>query len=174
VPPRATTFTVKGLDSIQRGFRALAQPELTRTAKPAFQSGSKSIFLPEVKKLAPRGPSPHLSAVRGTRGKKGPLSKNVTTKLLASKSAKRYNLLFAYTTGPRAWYRHFVIKGTRAHSLAKGARLRGNVNQNLPPFHPGSGGNDFVDRAGEAGQARFTQSFAQAVVNAWASRARRP
>ena len=174
--PKPVVFTVKGLDSIQRGFRALAQPELTRTAKPAFAEGSKKYYLPEVKQAARSASqySPGPGRNRGGRGKKGPLARNVTTKLLDRKSTKKHNLLFGYTTGPRAWYRAFVIQGTHGHSLAKGARLKTGVNQNLPPFHPGSVGNDFVSRAQQAGDQPFMQNFAQHLVNAWAVRARKP
>jgi len=175
MPSAPITFTVKGLDDIQRGFRSLRQPELTRTAKPAFAEGSKKVFVPEVRRQAPRGPSPHKSAARGTRGRKGPLHKNVTTRLLPRgrlPASIRSSVLFAYGTSPRAWYRHFVIKGTQRHSLARGARVKGNVNQSMRPIHPGSRGNDFVGRAQKRGEAPFLQHFSGALMSVYKMRAK--
>jgi hypothetical protein len=168
-------FTIKGLDDIARGFKALKQPELTRTAKPAYAEASKKVLIPEIKKMAPRGPSPHRSAARGTRGKKGPLSRNVTTRLMKKSqipASVRANVLFAYGTSPRAWYRHFVIKGTQRHSVAKGADVKKNLRQDVPPIHPGARPDDFVARAQTRGQAPFVTYISGALMHAYKTRSR--
>jgi hypothetical protein len=173
--PQPLVFTVKGLADIQRGFRTLQRPELSRVTKPAFGDGSKKILVPEVKAQAKsaRRYSPGPSRNRGKRGKKGPLASKVTTRLVKRSNmpaSVRANQLFAYSTAPRAWYRHFVIKGTQQHSVRKGARVKGNVNQ-IPPFVKARD-NDFVGRAQKATEPKFVRYVNDALMRAYKQRAR--
>jgi len=165
------TFTVKGLKEVQRGFRSLKNPELTKTVKPAISEGSKKLLVPAIKSKAPRGPAPHRSAKMGKRGRKGPLNKKVTTKLVKRRYLPR-GVLVGYSTAPRAWYRHLVIQGTQRHSLAKDSKVRGGIGQNKTPIHEGSRANDFVGRARKATEAPFVRSVNEAIMRVYKQRSK--
>ncbi len=137
--PNAITITVKGIKDLRRGLRSLQQPEFQATIQPAFKEASRKFVVPAIKNEAKTANdySPSRSRLRGKRGQKGPLAKKVTTKLVKRRHLKEHNALFAYSTKPRAWYAHMVIKGTKVR-----------------PSHPrGSKSNDMSDRA-----ARSTRS----------------
>lgn len=148
------TVSLSGFREYHRALKSISQPELEPLLKKALKESSQKHVAPTIKRGAPVGPSPHKSAGRGTRGKKGPLKRSIRPKQIKRKSLRKHRALVGYTTQPRAWYGHFVSGGTRRHSLAKGAKLRTNTNQNRPPIHPGSRPNDFIARGLNASESQ--------------------
>ena len=144
-------FTVKGIKDLKRGFRSLQQPELKQITQPALKEGSQKFVVPAIKQEAKLANeySPSKSRLIGKRGRKGPLARNVTTKLVKRRHLKKHNALVAYSTKPNAWYRHFVIKGTRR-----------------------SKSNPFVDRAGRSQRARVTNFIHRAIHRNYLRRAK--
>lgn len=88
----------------EAGLRSLATQSMKRSLKGTVTA---------IRREAPQGPAPHTSAARGKRGRKGPLSRTVTVRTIRRRSGE----LVALQVGPRAWYKHFVIRGTAAHVI---------------------------------------------------------
>lgn len=106
-------FRVTGLDELLAALGDLDRKGLQNIAASSLKRSTPGLVR-AVRREAPTGPSPHVSAARGKRGRKGPLSRNVT----ARKVRARQGELVAISVGPRAWYKHFVIRGTRPHVIA--------------------------------------------------------
>ena len=143
--PRTTGYVeAKGLREALRAIGVFDEKVLQGLLEAPMRYASERVAVPAIKAKAPSGPPPHTSAARGKRGRKGPLSRNVTVQ---KAQRRRGDEITAVNVGPRAWYRHFVIQGTERHSLAKGARRDAGRYQDRPPIHPGSKANDFVQDA---------------------------
>lgn len=154
MPRPNTTVTLSGFRDYHRALKSISQPELTPLLKKGMKEAETKFIVPAIKRVAPKGPSPHRSAARGTRGKKGPLARSVRTKQIKKRSLSKHGALVGYTTQPRAWYGHMVSGGTQRHSLAKGAKLRSNKFQDRGRIHPGSRSNDFIARGQESSESR--------------------
>lgn len=138
---------VKGLVEGIRALGVFDERTIRGLIEAPMRSALERVAVPAIRTAAPTGPAPHTSAARGTRGRRGPLSRNVTVKKAKRRDRRNYTEITALTVGPRAWYRHFVIQGTAPHSLAKGARRSSGLLQNVPPIHPGARANNFVEEA---------------------------
>ncbi|MBX3031913.1 MAG: HK97 gp10 family phage protein [Chloroflexi bacterium] len=105
-------FRVTGIDELlatlgaldEKGMRALATKSMKRSTK-----GLETA----IKRAAPVGTGHRRSSQVGKKGKRGPLARNVTTRSIR----RRQGELVALQVGPRAWYKHFVIRGTRRHVI---------------------------------------------------------
>lgn len=155
---------LKGLVEFQRGLRSMQQPELKNTVQRSMSDAARTILVPAIKSKAPRGPAPHTSAAKGKRGREGPLSRNVTVKQARKRDARVNNEMVSMNTGPRAWYRHFVIQGTQPHSLAKGASVRKGLRQNVGRQHPGSQDNNFVEEAVTGKNTELARATGDALI----------
>lgn len=163
---------ITGIDGVLAALGELDEAGLRKLATQSMKRSLKGT-VDAIRREAPKGPAPHRSSARGRRGKKGPLSRNVTVRTIRRRSGE----MVALQVGPRAWYKHFVIRGTRSHviqasdrsgSVAQGADLRrinrfesghyltrkGRLGAMLVHSrfvfrvrHPGAHGDDFVARA---------------------------
>lgn len=129
-------FRVTGIAELLAGLGALDQKGLAKLATASMKRSTKGLQ-DAIKRDAPRGPEPHASARRGKRGKKGPLSRTVTTRTIR----KRQGEMVALQVGPRAWYKHFVIRGTRRHVIeatdSSGARAGSDSLRRINRFAAG-------------------------------------
>lgn len=105
-------------------------PALNKTLQRGTAAGAKFLS-PKVKAEAPRRTGTLRKAIRASK-------------------ARRERPASIVKVGKKAWYEHFVIKGTKAHRIrfpdqkAAGVpKAQGNI------AHPGAKANPFVDRAGE-------------------------
>ena len=155
---------VKGVVEFHRALKTMQQPMLTQVVGASMKESSTQVLVPAIKAKAPPGPAPHTSAERGTRGRKGPLSKTVTTRKAKARGRRDAREMVAYNTGPRAWYRHFVIQGTQRHSLYPGARVRTGRYQDRGLIHPGSKDNNFVEEAVSGKQLQVAAAMGDAVI----------
>lgn len=115
---------VTGLDEVLAALGALDHKGLTKLASASMKRSSKGLIT-AIRREAPIGPSPHASSDRGKRGRKGPLSRNVTARQVRTRQGE----MVAISVAPRAWYKHFVIRGTRRHVIeasAGGVRATGS------------------------------------------------
>ena len=108
-----TDFEFTGVADFLSAIEGLQGKELERATRDAFKKVATRVAVPEVKSRIPSGPPPHKSAAKGGRGAKGPLNKSVT----ARTGKPRRDETAAVTIGPRAWYKHFYIKGTAKHVI---------------------------------------------------------
>ena len=161
--PRTDGFVqVKGLQEAMHALGVFTDPRIFgRMIEVELGVAAKAVIVPAIQQEARSAGrySPSKNRNRGKASRRGPLAKNVT--VLQNK--RKYNVKFgggntiaAVNVGPRAWYRHFVIQGTRRHSLFKDAKLRSGKFQARTPIHPGSRPNDFVGRAVRGKDAALT------------------
>jgi hypothetical protein len=182
--PVTTTRTtglveVRGLQEALAALGVFVQPSIfNKMIEVELRAAAQAVIVPAIQKEAPIGPSPHKSAARGKRGKKGPLAKTVTV-ISGQRRYRRNSTEFAaVNVGPRAWYRHFVIQGTQPHTLRgpKGTyRMDGHGTAKVPPkglapWHPGGRPNDFVNRAVQGKDAPLTAALGQVPVKEYARR----
>jgi hypothetical protein len=130
----SASIKVKGLDEALEALEVFDQPQLDKSAQKVMSAAARSLVTP-IRRAAPRGKTGRLAAsVSARKGKRDRPSAVV---------------------GPRggrrgAFYRHFVIGGTRPHRIEPrhvgGFLLFGG--HWVPAIeHPGSKPNPFVDRA---------------------------
>lgn len=163
-----TDFRVTGMTELLAVLAEAQGLSLKRTTESSLKSSGKNLVT-AIRREAPTGPAPHTSAQKGKRGRKGPLAQKVTTKVLRP----RHGEIAAINTGPRAWYKHFVIRGTKPHIIsatsrsgeqAPGSDVRSMNRGTLKVgdrfvfrvHHPGARANDFVHRAARGQGDRIT------------------
>ena len=119
------SVTITGLKELQDELDKLAKPVLKKTLQKGTTAGAK-LLKPHVQAAAPR--------------RTGKLRRSVS-----ATQAKRERP--ASIVKVRAWYRHFVIQGTKPHRIrfpdqkAAGVpRAKGNIQ------HSGAKANPFIDR----------------------------
>jgi hypothetical protein len=166
----------------QKALKALGQPQLRKTTAKALTAAAQSIVVPVMRaeiagSVKGKSPSPRPTWMGSPkRGKQGPLSKSVRSKQLRKRSARSGDEMIAIGVGPRAWYKHFVIQGTRAHTLAgpHGTyRMDGKGGakvppQGLTPWHPGAHPNDLVTRTGRKIAPQVGATLGRAILDSFA------
>lgn len=160
----------------QRALATLTRPELRKTTSKALTAAAESVVAPEMRKQissAAKGRSPRRPSDMGApkRGTSGPLARSVRSKQLRARDAGSHGggvELVAVGVAPRAWYRHLFIKGTKPHSLAKGASRKNNLLQDVGRRHPGSQGHDIVTATGRAIGPRAAGSVGLAILQSFA------
>lgn len=167
--------TVKGLEEAMRALGVFTTPTVfAKLVEAELTAAAKTVIVPAIQQAAPKGPAPHRSAMRGKRGRRGPLSKTVTVITNKRKYRRNNTEVGAVNVGPRAWYRHFVIQGTRPHGLLRGAKLRTGSLQDESKrrnwFHPGATPNDFVGRAVKGKDAALQGALGNAPMNEYKRR----
>jgi hypothetical protein len=108
---------VAGLKELIAGLRVLQGAELRRVVDRSLTSTMRRVVVPEMKRQMGadfKDKNSHRSSVKPGRGQGGPAERNVTVRTVR----KRAGELTAKSAGPRAWWSHFPIAGTKAHSLA--------------------------------------------------------
>lgn len=181
-----TDLRITGMDELLASLGALDEKGMRKLATQSIKRSLKGT-VEALKREAPRGPAPHRSSAKGRRGRKGPLSRNVTVRSLRRRTGE----LVALQAGPRAWYKHFVIRGTKAHVIearaADGSRATSSEVRRINRFesgyyrtrkghlgallissrfvfrvrHPGASGNDFVSRAASGQGERVRDALAK-------------
>lgn len=159
-------FQVSGLEELLAGLGALDHKGIQNLATASLKRSSAGLVR-AVRREAPVGPSPHVSSAKGKRGSKGPLSRNVTARKLRTRQGE----LVAISVGPRAWYKHFVIRGTRPHIIE--ARDAGGVraeSADIRRINRYEAGGYTSDRA----NSRHALRLARAAQGRFVSRVRHP
>lgn len=122
---------VSGLKEFIAGLRTLQGPELRRVVDRSLTTTMRRVVVPEMKRQMSadfKDKGSHRSSVTPARGQGGPAERNVTVRTVR----KRAGELTAKSAGPRAWWSHFPIAGTRPHSLA--ARRQGRKAYSVLPY----------------------------------------
>lgn len=163
--PGDFSVTVKGLVEWQRALKTLQQPQLGQVVGLAMKDSMQSELVPAIKRqLASDARGQGDRSRPAKRGRGGPLARNVTVRRASKRGRRDRNEMVAYNAAPRAWYRHFFIQGTERHSLAKGAKRRSGLKQNVPPIHPGARDHNSVERAVTGKQAIVAKRMGEAVM----------
>ena len=169
--PARFDIDTKELLRAQRALGVLGQPKLRQTTNKALTKVVRTTVVPEMQKQvasaaqgkSPRRPSGMAPPKRGT---KGPLAKSVRVKRLKTRNKDRGEMV-AMGVAPRAWYRHWFIKGTKPHSLAKGANRKKNIKQDTGRWHRGARGHDIVNATGRAIAARVNGSVGRDILDSF-------
>jgi hypothetical protein len=132
--------------SVQRAFDQLGPYDLKKVLQKASSAGAKTVK-PYVKAETPRRTGTMRKSVSATQARRDRPAAIVKFRI------------------PRAWYRHFVVKGTTAHQIrfpdqkAKGIPAAdGNIR------HPGNRSNDIMGRAWSKAE-RATLDAIDKVIN---------
>jgi hypothetical protein len=151
-------FKVTGFAEYLRAVQSLQGAELKKGASKAMRSAVRAVLVPAMKRELSSDiarPGSHRGP-KGKAGRTGPLASKVTVKVVRNRSRE----LVALSAGPRAWYRHFFLKGTGPHVIrAKNGRALLIGAGGTPRYevqHPGSRGHSSVYRAAR-GQASNIQ-----------------
>lgn len=153
---------IRGLQEALNAMGVFTDPAVfNKMVTAELAAAAKEVIVPAIQGEAKSASkySPSRSRTRGKQGRRGPLAKTVTVKNNKRKYRRNSTEVAAVNVGPRAWYRHFVVQGTRRHSLAKGAKLRTGKFQDRGRIHPGAKPNDFVGRAVKGKDAALTREM---------------
>lgn len=127
---------VAGLKELHEGLRAIADRSKQRSIiGDSLSRSGKAIVIPEMRRqmaadFKHKRSHKNRKGVQDGRGAGGPAERNVT----ARRARLRYGELVAVNFGPRAWWSHLPIAGTRPHSLAANRGERGRWS--VLPFRP--------------------------------------
>lgn len=121
---------VSGLKEMVTGLRTLQGPELPKVIEASAGRTMRAVVVPAMRRqmsadFKDKGShrEPKKADGSGERakprpGRSGPAERNVTVRKLRKRSGE----IVALKAGPRAWYAHFPIAGTKAHVIrARGA-----------------------------------------------------
>lgn len=127
---------VAGLKELHEGLRTIADRGKQRSIiGDSLSRSGRAIVIPKMRRqmaadFKRKGSHQNPRGVENGRGQGGPAERNVT----ARRARLRYGELVAVNFGPRAWWSHLPIGGTRAHSLE--AKKSGRGRWSLLPFQP--------------------------------------
>lgn len=114
-------FEVKGLDVLRRQMTACQGRGFQKGATRSMKKVMQTVVLPALKAAAPKGAK---NRQKAKSGRQGPVASNI--KVLVAR--KRPGEFVALKAGPRAWYAHFGIHGTKDHVIRAGLN-RANRNR---------------------------------------------
>lgn len=134
--PSRTDFDIQvaGLKELIAGFEQLQDRNTLRSViGGSLAESGRATVVPAIKRqmsadFKRKGSHRNPRGVENGRGQGGPAEKNVT----ARRARLRSGELVAINFGPRAWWSHFPIGGTKAHSLA--AKRDGRSRFSVLPF----------------------------------------
>lgn len=190
-------MSVSGLREMIVGFHELQGPELPRVIGMSLAGSMRAVVVPAIKRQmssdfkdlgSHREPKDSSGTPRKPRrGRGGPAEKNVTVR----KVRKRGGELVAIGVGPRAWYAHFPIAGTRPHVIstravgARGTDSRARrINRGTETLtdrgalafggrfatvvnHPGSRGTNSVQKAVQGVERQVNERYAADLQKAY-------
>lgn len=125
---------VAGLKELIGGFEKLQDRSTLRSViGGSLSTSGRAVVIPAIKRqlsadFKRKGSHRNPRGVENGRGQGGPAEKNVT----ARRARLRSGELVAINFGPRAWWSHFPIGGTKPHSLA--AKRDGRSRFSVLPF----------------------------------------
>lgn len=125
---------VAGLKELVAGLETLQKRStLQSVIGGSLATSGRAVVVPAIKRqlsadFKRKGSHRNPRGVENGRGQGGPAEKNVT----ARRARLRSGELVAINFGPRAWWSHFPIGGTKAHSLA--AKRDGRSRFSVLPF----------------------------------------
>lgn len=122
---------VAGLKELIVGLRTLQGRELGRVIDRSLSTTMRRVVVPAMRRQMSsdfKEKGSHRSKVEAKRGEGGPAERSVTVRNVR----KRHGELVAKSAGPRAWYAHMPIAGTKPHSLA--AKKKGRGPFSVLPF----------------------------------------
>jgi hypothetical protein len=167
---------VAGLKELIVGLRELQGPELGKVIDRSLTTTMRRVVVPEMKRQMAadfKRPGSHRpkEGLKVKRGQSGPTARNVTVRSVRKRSGE----LVAKSAGPRSWYSHFPIGGTRAHVItaagldARSVRQlnRGTASRALRIAgafaarveHPGSRGTNSIAKAVQAVVPRLNARY---------------
>lgn len=134
--PSRTDFDIQvaGLKELIAGFEQLQDRNTLRSIiGGSLAESGRATVVPAIKRqlsadFKKKGSHRNPRGVDNARGQGGPAERNVT----ARRARLRGGELVAINFGPRAWWSHFPIGGTKAHSLA--AKRDGRSRFSVLPF----------------------------------------
>lgn len=138
------SITIRGLEELQDELRKMEPAPLKKTLQKGTAAGAK-LLKPHAKAEAPK--------------RTGRLRKSIVAQ--AAKRDKPASIVKVRTGHSGAWYRHFVMQGTKAHRIrfadqrAAGVpKAQGNIR------HPGAKANPFMERT----QVRYEDAAAREAI----------
>lgn len=167
---------VSGLKELIAGLRELQGPELGKVIDRSLSTTMRRVVVPEMKRqmnadFAKPGSHRPKKGLTVKRGQSGPTARNVTVRSVRKRSGE----LVAKSVGPRSWYSHFPIGGTKRHIIsARGldARAVRSLNRGTATAalriagqfvakveHPGSRGTNSVEKATQRVMARLNARY---------------
>jgi hypothetical protein len=140
----AIDIRTEGGEEILAALASIDQPHLDKLLRDAMAAGAGKMK-PAVRSAAPRGTSIGGSMAHPTHP--GDLKKSISMKR-GKRSRPPAAIVYA---APRkgGWISHFVIGGTKPHSLAKRGSLKRRLGQGFKS--PGTTPNPYMTRGGKAG-----------------------
>lgn len=162
--PARVDFDIKvaGLEELVQGLKDLQGQALAKVIADSLRRSARGVVVPAMRRQMAadfKRTGSHQSKVKPARGQAGPAERNVTVRTVRRRSGE----VVALSIGPRAWYSHFPIGGTKPHVItARGlsARQVRQLNRGTAPRalvigsrflakvnHPGSRGTDSVTKA---------------------------
>ena len=157
---------VAGLKELVEGLRTMQDPKAQkRIIGDSLAKTGKAVVIPALRQqmasdFKKRGVHRNKRGVTSGRGKGGPAERNVT----ARRSRLRNGELVAVNFGPRAWWSHFPITGTKPHVIA--ATGRGPFGRQAPSSVVRSINRQYTGRTNRSngdltrtGKALFIQGY---------------
>lgn len=171
---------VAGIKELVQGLRTMQDPKvLGRVIGASLDRTGRAVVVPAIKRRIAadtKNPGSHRpprskdgsGAATPKRGTQGPAARNVTSRAV---KRLRPGELVARNFGPRAWYSHFPIVGTRPHEIrprpgnTRGLYVRGRWVSRVD--HPGSRGTDSVRKAVQGVVPVLDARYAKDLDAAW-------
>lgn len=122
---------VAGITELIAGLETLQGPELRKVITDSLSRTARGVVVPAMRRqmasdFKRTGSHKDRKGVSPKRGQGGPAESNVTVR----STRKRHGELVALGVGPRAWYGHFPIGGTKPHVIS--ATGRGPFGRQAP------------------------------------------
>lgn len=110
------SFQIKGLNVLLGQMTAMQGRGFQKSASKSMAKVMRTIVVPALKTAAPHGAPNRNKKVKA--GRKGPVGRNITVRSVR----KRRGEFVALSAGPRAFYAHFGIVGTKDHIIGVNRR----------------------------------------------------
>jgi hypothetical protein len=183
--PVTPVVQIEGLDIALRRIGTLGGDQLHRRVAAVIVTGANSEMVPAMKAATPIGP--------GKRGRNPHAPGTLQRSMRATRARKRPGEMVAVKVGPRtttgsrstrAWYAHFVVRGTKPHLISApglSPRTIRRINRGITRGearalafngiirsavrHPGARANDGYVRAGRSRIPALEQRLVQMLTS---------
>jgi hypothetical protein len=156
----------EGGEEILQALASIDQPHLDKLLRDSMMKGAGKMK-PAVARMAPRwSTSSREGGSMAHPTHPGDLPRSIAMKR-GRKSRPPAAIVYANKSKPGGWISHFVIGGTKPHSLAKRGTVAAARGQG---FHsPGTRPNPYMTRGGQAGTPAALYAIKQHIANYWKS-----
>jgi hypothetical protein len=159
---KAIDIRTEGGEEILSALASIDQPHLDKLLRDAMAAGAGKMK-PAVRDAAPRGHEGGGSMAHPTNP--GDLKASIAMKRGKS-SRPPAAIVYANKRKPGGWISHFVIGGTKPHSLAKRGSLQRRLGQGFKHRQP-TASNPYMTRGGKAGTPAALAEIKRKIAAYW-------